>query len=215
LVRQPPKRIDCSYLLTAWTAGSTGPQLVLEEHELLGQAVQVFARYPTIPARFLQGGLKGQELPLPLNVGGTNAGEVKDPADFWSALGNKLRPSLVLTVTLELPAEEPEPAPLVGTHELRLGLRNPAAETGLIPATAEELFRVGGLVTDEKGRAVAGAKVSGVGVSATTDGEGRYALGPLPGGAHSLSVSAGARRGSFKVVVPAPAGETYDFQLPG
>ena len=215
LIRQPPKRIDCSYLVTAWAAGGTGPQLVLEEHELLGQAMQVFARYPTIPDKFLQGSLKEQELPLPLNVGGTNTGEMKDPADFWSALGNKLRPSLVVTVTIELQAEEPETAPLVSTQELRLGLRDPSAETGLLRPTVEELFRVGGSVTDAKGQAVAGATVSGGGVSAITDEGGRYALGPLPGGTFSLSVSAGTRRGSFEIVIPAPAGKTYDLQLTG
>jgi hypothetical protein len=215
LIRQPPKRIDCSYLVTAWAAGSTGPQLVLEEHELLGQAMQVFARYPTIPPKFLKGSLKDQELPLPLNVGGTNTGEVKDPADFWSALGNKLRPSLVVTVTIELQAEESKSAPLVSTQELRLGLRDPAAETGLLQPTVEEYFRVGGLVTDAKGKAVAGATVSSGGLSATADEEGRYALGMMPGGTYSLSVSDGKKSKSFKIEIPAPKDKTYDLQLPG
>lgn len=123
VIQRPPKRFDCSYLVTAWAAGSTGPKLVLDEQELLGQVLQVFARYPTIPAKFLQGSLKEQSLPLPMKVGGTNRGEMKDPADFWSALGNKLRPSLIVTVTIELQAAEPETAPLVKTHDLRLGLR--------------------------------------------------------------------------------------------
>lgn len=126
-VQRPPKRVDCSYLVTAWSAGGTGPRLVLDEHELLGQAMQVFVRYPFIPEKFLRGSLKGQGLPLPLRVGGTNKGEMKDPADFWSALGNKLRPSLIVTVTVELQTAEPETAALVKSHELRLGLRD--AET--------------------------------------------------------------------------------------
>lgn len=130
-IRRPPMRVDCSYLLTAWAAGSTGPELVLEEHDLLGQAMQVLARYPLIPERFLQGSLKEQEHPLPLRVGGTNQGEMKDPADFWSALGNKLRPSLVVTVTVELQTSEPETAPLVSTQRVRLGLRDAEAEFGL------------------------------------------------------------------------------------
>jgi hypothetical protein len=73
-VARPPKRIDCSYLLTAWAAGGTGPMLVLEEHGLIGQALQVLARYPTIPGEFLQGSLKEQGLPLPLHVGAANGG---------------------------------------------------------------------------------------------------------------------------------------------
>ena len=138
-IQRPPMRVDCSYLVTAWVAGGAGPKPVLEEHEILGQAMQVFARYPTIPEKFLQGSLKEQTLPLPLNIGGTNNGEVKDPADFWTALGSKLRPSLVVTVTLELQTAEPETAALVGTRSLRLGLRSDAAPPGLVPGTAEEL----------------------------------------------------------------------------
>jgi hypothetical protein len=139
LIHRPPLRVDCSYLVTAWIAGGAGPKPVLEEHELLGQTMQVFARYPTIPERFLQGSLKDQGLPLPLSVGGTNGGEMKDPADFWTALGNKLRPSLVVTVTLELQTAEPETAPLVSERRLRVGIRDGATGPGLVPNTAEEL----------------------------------------------------------------------------
>jgi Pvc16 N-terminal domain/Carboxypeptidase regulatory-like domain len=214
LIRRPPMRVDCSYLLTAWAAGSTGPELVLAEHELLGQAMQVLARYPTIPEEFLQGSLKEQSLPLPLTVGGTNKGEMKDPADFWSALGNKLRPSLIVTATIELQTTEPETAPLATTQRLRVGLRSTASGYSLDENTAEELFRVGGRVTNSAGQPLAGATVAGAGLSAVTDEEGSYVLGGVPGGALGLEVRAGAQSGSFQLVVPAPAGETYDLQMP-
>lgn len=216
LLTRPPKRIDCSYLVTAWAAGGTGPKLVLEEHELLGQVMQVLARHPTIPERFLQGSLKDQGLPLPLSVGGTDRGEMKYPADFWTALGNKLRPSLVVTATIELPTSEPESAPLVKTHGLRLGLRDPEAAAGVLAGAGGDSFPVVGLVTDAKGKPLAGATVDGdAGPSTTTDGEGRYALGMMPAGAHSLSVRAGGRSKTFEIEVPAPAGKTYNLQLPG
>jgi len=215
LIRRPPMRVDCSYLVTAWAAGSTGQKLVLEEHELLGQAMQVLARYPTIPEKFLQGSLKDQGLPLPMSVGGTNRGEMKDPADFWSALGNRLRPSLVVTVTLELQTSEPETATLVSTQRVRVGLRDARSQSGLAKNSVEEFFRVSGRVTDGKGKPLAGATVAAAsGVSAVTDEEGRYALGGVPGGALGLEVRAGAQRKSFKIVIPAPAGKTYDLQLP-
>jgi hypothetical protein len=139
LIERPPMRVDCSYLVTAWAAGGAGPKPVLEEHELLGQAMQVFARHATVPEKFLQGSLKGQGHPLPLAVGGANGGEMKNPADFWTALGNKLRPSLVVTVTLELRTAEPQTAPLVSKRRLRVGLRADATRPGLEPDTAEEL----------------------------------------------------------------------------
>lgn len=136
VIRRPPKRVDCSYLLTAWAAGGTGPNLVLLEHELLGQAMQVLSRHPTIPAEFLQGDLKAQSLPVPLAIG---AGEnIKDPADFWSALGNRLRPALVVTVTVELQTVEPETVWVAKTHDLRLTLLSQAgaeAAAGEQPAT--------------------------------------------------------------------------------
>jgi hypothetical protein len=217
LIRQPPKRIDCSYLVTVWAAGSTGPKLVLEEHELIGQVLQVLMRYPTIPENFLQGSLKEQGVPLPLSVGGMNKGEVKDPADFWSAIGNKLRPSLVVTVTIELEASEPETAPLVSTQRLRFGLRDPEANNGVLTETVEELFRIIGLVTDAKGKPLAGATVTSgeAGLNATTNEEGRYELGMIPGGTYSLSVSAGKQSQSFEIEIPAPKGKSYDLQLPG
>lgn len=214
LIRRPPMRVDCSYLLTAWAAGSTGPELVLEEHELLGQAMQVLARYPTIPEKFLRGSLKEQGRPMPLSVGGTNKGEVKDPADFWSALGNKLRPSLIVTATLELQTSGAETAPLVTTQRLRLGLRAAEIGPGLDAETVVESFRVGGRVTNNKGKPLAGATVRAAGRSAVTDDEGLYALGAVPGGKLALEVRAGKLSGSFKIVVPAPGGKSYDLKLP-
>lgn len=219
-IRRPPMRVDCSYLLTAWAAGGTGPELVLEEHDLLGQAMQVLARYPTIPEKFLQGSLKEQSRPLPLSVGGTERGEMKDPADFWSSLGNKLRPSLIVTATLEMqttgPGAETGTVPLATAHGLRLGLRGGEAETGRGEQTAEKLFGVGGRVTDGQGRPLAGAAVSAAaaGRSAVTDAEGLYLLGAVPGGALGLEVSAGDRSANFRLVVPAPEGGNYDLQLP-
>src|SRR5262245_20183766 len=61
-ITPPPRRIDCSYLVTAWPVGMT--ELPLQEHRLLGQVLRVLAGFPTIPAGFLQGSLVGQEPPL-------------------------------------------------------------------------------------------------------------------------------------------------------
>lgn len=118
---RPPLRIACSYLITAWPVG--GPELSLQEHELLGQALLVLAQYPTIPTEFLQGRLNGQTPPLPMMVAKSEG--LKDPSEFWSALGNKLRPSITVTVTISLTiaAPMPEEAFLVKTHDVRLKQR--------------------------------------------------------------------------------------------
>ncbi len=152
IIRRPPKRVDCSYLLTAWAAGGTGPNLVLLEHELLGQAMQVLSRHPTIPPEFLQGDLKAQGLPVPLAI---SAGQnIKDPADFWSALGNRLRPALVVTVTIELQTFEPETVSVAKTHDLRLDLLSAAPESEPKTPAGEKSASVKKSVTVKKTTAV-------------------------------------------------------------
>ena len=47
VIKRPPLRVACSYLLTAWAVG--GGELPLQEQKILSQALMVLARYPTIP----------------------------------------------------------------------------------------------------------------------------------------------------------------------
>lgn len=86
--RRPPLRVACSYLVTAWV-GSASDEALLQEQRLLSQAIQVLSCYPIIPTRFFpkDSPLTTQEPPLPLIV--TQMDGVKDPADFWSAIGER------------------------------------------------------------------------------------------------------------------------------
>src|SRR5215213_3502110 len=103
-IQRPPMRVACSYLVTAWPVG--GAELALQEQRLLSQVLLVLTRHPTIPKSFLQGSLVGQPPPLPLVM--TQAEGVKDPTEFWTALGNKLRTSLTLTVTIAMQPHKAE-----------------------------------------------------------------------------------------------------------
>jgi hypothetical protein len=99
------RHIACSYLITAWPVG--GAELALQEQQLLGDVLQVLMGYPAIPAAFLRGKLAGQEAPRlmvlhPDADGGTS--------EFWTALGNRLRPSLGLIATIAVPAFQPPPS---------------------------------------------------------------------------------------------------------
>jgi Pvc16 N-terminal domain len=93
------RALACSYLVTAWPVGGMEP--ALQEQELLGEALQVLARYPSIPARFLHGALAGHT-PLPQMLP-LHPDAMQSTAEFWTSLGTRLRPSLSLTVTLALP----------------------------------------------------------------------------------------------------------------
>jgi hypothetical protein len=212
-IHRPPVRVACSYLVTAWPVG--GQELALQEHRLLSQALQALSRFPTIPAAFLQGSLVGQEPPLPIMT--AQADGFKNPAEFWTALGNKLRPSLTLTVTIAMKVFAPEPpVPIVITGHARLGERVTPAEEKISSETLEEFFRIGGRVTDAAHLPSAKATVMLVetGLITETNADGRYRLGPIKSGTFTLRVQKGAAVKEVSITIPAQAGKNYDVQLP-
>ena len=95
--KRPPVRVECSYLITAWPSESA-PNPAQDEHHLLGEVMTVLLRHPTIPAGILQGGLKGQEPPLPAIT--LQPGRLQSPGEFWQALGGKPKAALNYTVTI-------------------------------------------------------------------------------------------------------------------
>jgi hypothetical protein len=97
--QQPPARVDCSYLITAW-AGD-----VASEHKLLGDVMRVLLRFPVLPAQVLKGDLAGQTPPLPASV--LQPGLLQSVGEFWQALGGKPKAALHLTVTVGVEAFPP------------------------------------------------------------------------------------------------------------
>jgi len=94
---RPPVRVDCAYCITAWSLATT--DAVLEEHDLLDQVLLVLLQNPTIPASVLQGSLVGQIPPYPSVIASMD-GVVKNHPEFWTALNQKLKPSLSYVITL-------------------------------------------------------------------------------------------------------------------
>lgn len=142
VIRRPPMRVACTYLVTAWPVGGAEP--MLQEQRLLSQVLQVLAANPTIPHQHLVGSLAGQEPPLPVVT--TQPEGLKNPSEFWTAVGNKLRPSISLTVTISLdPYAEPEAAPLVTTKGVVLeqmpGGSQAASSSSSAPSNASSTAR--------------------------------------------------------------------------
>lgn len=102
LVRRAPlPRVDCRYLITAWTTD------VQDEHSLLGDVLVALLRHPQIEPPHLRGAYSTIR-PLPtLEVA---MRESEGSADFWSALGGQLKPGLDVVVTATLDAARPEAA---------------------------------------------------------------------------------------------------------
>jgi len=211
-VHQAPLRVLCSYLVTAWPVGGT--ELPLQEHRLLAQALQVLARNKQIPISFLRGKLIGQEPPLPTMTARTDG--LKDPHEFWTAIGNKMRPSFIVTATIAMDLFPPVTVPEVIVSEIHLGPRASADGEGLTASAGPARFRIGGHVTDAVTHApVVDASVSLVelGLAARTDQQGRYHLGAMTAGTYTVRVEKGITVKSVTVTVPPTAGTNYDVQL--
>jgi hypothetical protein len=210
----PALRVACSYLVTAWPGGETGDAAALLEQRLLSQTLQVFAAQPTIDPKFLQGSLKGQEPPLPLVTALVDP--QKNLSEFWTALGNKLRPSLTVKATISITdLIPPKTEPMVLIEHLRSGIRSSPGEESIIPATLEKNFRIGGRVSDASSRPVGAAIVTVVelGLTSRTDADGRFVLGTMKAGDFTVRVKTDTATSVFPIRVPAPTGEDYNIQL--
>lgn len=202
----PPYRVNCMYLVTAWPVD--GVDLPKQEHQLLSQVLQLIAGAPTIPSAFLTPALTLQEPPLPMLV--VQPDGVRNPAEFWAAIGNRLKPSLLLSVTVGLTVFPTEDFPSVITSEIRFK----AIPSGA--ALDAGLFRIGGKVTDAATNPVPNAAIRVVerGRSTSTDPGGKFTVSALPAGSFTLRVTAGAVTKDRAITIPAAALDDYNVQLP-
>ena len=111
--RRAPLRMDLSYLVTVWTSD------VGDEHRLLWRVMATLSRHSSLPEELLQGKLKEQELEIRTTTAQPD-GLFKNPADFWSALDNQIKPSISYVVILPLDLEMAETAPVVLEKALRM-----------------------------------------------------------------------------------------------
>ena len=93
--RDPLPRVDCRYLVTAWTTE------VRDEHSLLGSVLSALLLHPVIDVEHLQG-VFAEVRPLPRIR--LQTGDGSENSDFWSALGGQLKPGLDLVVTATVDA---------------------------------------------------------------------------------------------------------------
>lgn len=177
ILQQPPPRLACSYLITAWQVG--GVAISLKEHLLLSQVFTALAAFPIIPDSFLAGVLQGKQEPLPpMTV--ARGDELRHNAEFWTALGGKLRAALRVTVTISIPVFDDQASFLVTTKSARYasGLDEAALKT------SDSMVQLGGRVISNLGVALEGAVVDilDAGLRARTNDEGRFSFPVVPVG---------------------------------
>jgi hypothetical protein len=204
--KEPPLRVDCCYIVTAWSdPNATGEARVAEEHLLLAQALLWLSRFPTIPADKLQGSLANQLYPPPTMVAQMDPN--KNAGDFWFALGIAPRPAFYLVVTIAMDLNLTIEGPLVTTRSTNI-------ETGL-GTDEEQWVQIGGRVATAGGAGIADALVDvlDAGVRARSDADGRYSFVRVPLGAHNIRVVAtGFQPKTQPLTVPGKP-EDYDVIL--
>ena len=174
--KKNPNRIDLSYLITVWTND------IEDAHRLLWHVLQILSRYPELPEELLSGQLGGQYYPIKTTAAQPD-GLLQNPADFWTALDNELKPSINYVVTLALDLDVAFTAPIVKTKVLEV--KAPDTE-------AERLVQIAGVVHEagKPTQGIPGATVVAkeAGMTAKTDDQGRYSFHKLQEGKHTFQV---------------------------
>ncbi len=197
--KKTPSRIDLSYLITVWTND------IGDEHRLLWHVLATLFRYPDIPAELLSGRLAEQEYVIRTTTIQPD-GLLKNPADFWSALDNQIKPSINYIVTMPLDIDLVFTAPEVKTKVL--GVKPPDAEP-------ENMLQILGKVLEagKPDKVIPNARVVAkeVGMSAETDEEGQYTFPRMPAGKHTFQVFVpGKKVKEMLITVPS---KKYDLEV--
>lgn len=197
--KQNPGRIDLAYLITVWA------NAIDDEHRLLWHTLLVLFRYPTLPEELLQGQLAGQKYPIKTSTAQPD-GLLKNPADFWGALDNQLKPTISYTVTVPLDLDITFTAPIVKTKTIEV--KGP-------DGVAEQLVQIAGTVrtSGKSSQAIPQAVVIAKEVRKTvkTDKEGHYIFPKLPLGKHTIQVIVPGRKVWEKTI--AVPSENYDLEV--
>lgn len=160
--RRPPlPRVDCRYLVSAWTSETP------DEHALLGALLATLLRHDEIGAEHLPDAY-AEVRPLPtLAVAAADSG---DQSDFWSAVGGQLKPGLDLRITATV---DTAAAVLAGPPVLQYDIS--VRPDGFEPSRRHFVAGV-----DDRPEAL-GATVLSARGSAVVAPDGRYLLAAEPG----------------------------------
>jgi Pvc16 N-terminal domain/Carboxypeptidase regulatory-like domain len=198
-VRPAPVRLDCHYLVSAWSPSAERRTKTLEEHDVLSEALEVLTQ-----ARMLTVG--DSDLPLTV-VPAEGFGKL---AEFWGTMGQKHRWKPVISLVVTVPVEQSRE--LTGAAvTTRFAEYRSADETWI---------QIGGLVQDASSLPVTRAWVqiqdaAGTPIQATrTNAAGEFTFTGLAAGTYWLLVRSAshARLPAVQITVPSPTGR-YDLTV--
>jgi hypothetical protein len=218
-----PMRVECHYLVTAWSPATEAAGRTVDEHQLLHQVLAVLMNhYPLVPRDVfspdpLPGGFPENLASASLPMAVAPAEGFAKLAEFWGSMGvnHRWKPAVYLIVTLPVPFETEVAGHMVTTRitEYRQMGR---------PETAEEWIRIGGHLLDAT--VAPPVPVSGAWVqleslagealeTSETDEQGGFTFTGLRAGQHRLRARAtGFVETSREIEIPSPSGE-YDLKF--
>jgi hypothetical protein len=220
-----PMRLDCHYLVTAWSPASDATDRTLAEHALLSEVTAVLAAVPELVPRrvFTPGGLP-QLFPseladevLPMTVTPPD-GFVK-LAEFWGTMPGQAhpwKPAVYLVVTVPVAS-----APLLSGTEVTtvtLDARDDGHAEGAETVTAIAGVVLDTSVTPPTPIALAWVRLedsTGAPLAATVaNADGEFTFNGLTPGTYRLAAGASGHLSPqpLPVTVPSPTG-SYDLQL--
>jgi hypothetical protein len=110
----PPRRMDLTYLVTAWA------RKIEDEHQLLWRALGGLKRVTKIAPEDCEGALRYQQNDIPVLVADMSNIHT-NLVDLWSVLENQMRLGFTAVFTVELDTEIGFEAPLVLEATIKVG----------------------------------------------------------------------------------------------
>lgn len=205
-----PRRIDCSYFITAWNkAPVAGEDKEFQEHRLLTQALYVLMRKPYIPEAYLKGTLKNQEDGISVLV--AQKSHLNDPMDFWNTLGTPVKPGIDCIVTIPLDLKKSVTGAMVISKVTEYRQEED-------PGIQRKVVQVGGRIMNSadpsKGIEGVTVMIDELKLTEVTDPDGYYTFDNLSPGQYTFKViRAGVEVKKVKLDVPNADNKNYDFKL--
>jgi hypothetical protein len=185
------KRINLSYLITVWTNN------IEDQHNLLWQTMLTLFKYPTIPQELLAGKLSEQQYSIITSTAQPD-GLLNNPADFWAALDNEIKPSFNYVATLPMDLDIAFTSATVSTRSFNV--KPPDTEP-------EQMIGITGIVyfKDKPDKVIAEATIVAreAAMTAQTNTLGQYAFSRIPAGKQTILVILPDKKmKEFKIKVP-------------
>ena len=197
--QQPPRRIDLTYVVTAWAKEAA------DEHRVLARAMAAMYRTSIVPSEHLKGALVDSEYNLATRV--MPPDYLIKPADLWGVIDNDLHASITWAVTAPLEVFAPVEGPIVRTAEFAIGaIDQPWREVslqiaGTIQRSGDPTGGIGGVEVVLEGTAFRATTVEG----------GRFTFRPVvPGDYDLVATSPEGLVRRRRITVPA---DSYDIEM--